>query len=292
MAVCSMIVDPTRSRLSTGIYVSHDAGATWGMALNDTISRWGETWDPAWPGGMVYFASIPTRGDPRIAYESHAIIHLFRSTDGGLTWSEPVLAPFVDNADLVVDWTGGPYHGHVYAVGARVKEGEGQLPQRHVLLVVSADSGRTYAGPVDMFVPKDWDLGHVGAPAVHPDGRVLVPLDVLPPFRPTPPPSPADDPVGTSPPRHDHEEFRLRRDGHRRWESHPPAAPRRKDHAVYARWRSSGDRGRSFRRPIPRAGLPRVHGPHYGRSQTASSPTGRVSIFERKRQGALGGHPR
>ena len=194
MAVCSMIVDPTRSRLSTGIYVSHDAGATWGIALNDTISRWGTTWDPACafgPGGMVYFASGPTRGDPRIAYESHVILHFFRSTDGGLTWSEPVLGPFVDNADLVVDWTGGPYHGHVYAVGVRVEEEEGELPRRHVSLVVSADSGRSYAGPVDMLIPKDWFQGHVGAPVVHPDGRVLVPVDVRPPFQPTPPaPSP------------------------------------------------------------------------------------------------------
>lgn len=265
MVVCSMVVDPTRSRLSSGIYVSHDAGATWGMALNDTISRWGETWDPACafgPGGMVYFASIPTRGDPRIAYESKVIIHSFRSTDGGLTWSEPVLAPFVANADLVVDWTGGPYHGRVYAVGVRVKEVEGELPQRHMSLVVSADSGRTYEGPVDMFVPKDWYQDHVGAPVVHPDGRVLVPVAARPPFRPTPPPSPADDLVGTSPPGHDHEELHLRRDGHRRGEGHPPTAPRRKDHAVYARWRSSGDRGRSFRRPIPRAGLRCIHGPH------------------------------
>lgn len=193
MVVCSMIVDPTRSRLSSGIYVSHDAGATWGMALNDTISRWGETWDPACafgPGGMVYFASIPTRGDPRIAYESKVIIHSFRSTDGGLTWSEPVLAPFVANADLVVDWTGGPYHGRVYAVGVRVKEVEGELPQRHMSLVVSADSGRTWEGPVDMFVPKDWYQDHVGAPVVHPDGRVLVPVAARPPFRPTPPPPP------------------------------------------------------------------------------------------------------
>ena len=193
MVVCSMVVDPTRSRLSSGIYVSHDAGATWGMALNDTISRWGETWDPACafgPGGMVYFASIPTRGDPRIAYESKVIIHSFRSTDGGLTWSEPVLAPFVANADLVVDWTGGPYHGRVYAVGVRVKEVEGELPQRHMSLVVSADSGRTYEGPVDMFVPKDWYQDHVGAPVVHPDGRVLVPVAARPPFRPTPPPPP------------------------------------------------------------------------------------------------------
>ena len=194
MAVCSMIVDPTRSRLSTGIYVSHDAGATWGIALNDTISRWGTTWDPACafgPGGMAYFASLPARGDPRIPYESHVITHFFRSTDGGRTWGGPVLGPFVDNADLVVDWTGGPYHGHVYAVGVRVKEEEGELPRRHVSLVVSADSGRSYAGPVDMFIPKDWYQGQVGAPVVHPDGRVLVPVDVRPPFQPTPPaPSP------------------------------------------------------------------------------------------------------
>ncbi len=192
MVVCSMIVDPTRSRLSSGAYLSHDGGATWGMVLNDTISRWGTTWDPACtfgPEGMAYFASLPARGDPRIPYVSHAGTRVFRSADGGRTWSEPVLAPFIDNADLVVDWTDGPYRGRVYAVGLRVQEREGELNRRYVSLIYSADSGESWEGQVDMFLPDAWWLGHVGAPAVHPDGRVVVPTEMRPEFRPPPAPT-------------------------------------------------------------------------------------------------------
>src|SRR3954469_890951 len=62
LLVCSMLIDPTRSRLSTALYLSTNGGASFRMATHDTTSRYGSSWDPACrfgPGNIIHFGSIP-----------------------------------------------------------------------------------------------------------------------------------------------------------------------------------------------------------------------------------------
>jgi hypothetical protein len=195
LAVCTMVIDPRRSRLTTAIYTSDNKGANWRLAFDDTISRYGQSWDPACaygPGGILYFATLPHSTDPRVDVKDQT--RFYRSTDNGKTWSAAVVAPFLDNEDFAVDWTDGPNRGRVYVAGVRVDESQ-KIPRRYFSVLYSTDSGKTYKGPVDWSVPDSLYQGTVAAPVVLNDGRVMVPAyvarrDVV--WEPNKPRSPSD----------------------------------------------------------------------------------------------------
>lgn len=176
LAVCSMVIDPTRSRLTSALYLSQDRGETWRMAVHDTTSRYGRTWDPACaigPGGTVWFATLPSQRDPTKP-PLGSITRVYRSPDGGATWEPPMVAPWVDNEDLAVDGTDGPYRGRAYVVGVRLSD---TVPgRRHVSLLYADETDRSFQGPVDMPPPPGTNQGTVGAPVVAGDGRLVVPF--------------------------------------------------------------------------------------------------------------------
>ena len=178
LGACTMVIDPSRNRLSSALYLSEDAGTTWRLAVHDTVSRHGEAWDPACafaPDGSVLFATLPDQRDPRVP-DLRAATRVYRSPDGGRTWGAPVAAPKLDNEYLAVDWTSGPHRGRVYVVGilwtASVPGG------RHLGLLHSSDGGRTFVGPARRLPePGTWQ-GGVGAPRVAANGTLLVPMTV------------------------------------------------------------------------------------------------------------------
>jgi hypothetical protein len=178
LAICSMVVESRNNRLSSALYLSQDAGRTWRLAVHDSTSRRGESWDPTCgfaPGGIALFATLPSQGDP---LEPHLqrMTRVHRSTDGGESWTDAVEAPFLDNEDLTVDWTGGPYHGRIYLVGVRTSR---SVPgRRYLSLIHSEDGGRTFQGPVDRFPEPGTYQGHVGAGVMTSGGDLLVPVTV------------------------------------------------------------------------------------------------------------------
>lgn len=180
LVVCSMVVDPTRSRLSTSLYLSTNHGATWKLIAQDTVGRYGSSWDPSCafgPGGIIHFGTIPTPVDgptPRPPTRNRYV----RSTDGGKTWDPPATTPFLDNEDLAIDWTNGPMRGRIYSVGTQADTAKPPRSFNHVTLFYSADSGRTYQGPVAKYAAPGTDHWSVGAPVVLNDGRLLIPLAI------------------------------------------------------------------------------------------------------------------
>ena len=178
LAACSMVVDPRRNRLSSALYLSRDAGASWRLAVHDTVSSRGEAWDPTCgfaPGGTVLFATLPSQGDP-LQPDMPRMTRVHRSTDLGHTWANPVETVYLDNEEIAVNWTGTADQGRIFLVGVRTNR---SVPgRRYLSLAYSADGGRTFQGPVDRHPEPGTVQGHVGAPVLAPDGSVIVPVTV------------------------------------------------------------------------------------------------------------------
>src|SRR5207237_7785716 len=95
-------------------YVSFDNGATWSMTLEADVGR--AVGDPTMAygrGDTLYFTNI-VRPKETLA----ANIGVYRSIDGGRTWKNMGLFPFVDRQTLAVDKTNGKYAGRLYYTGS------------------------------------------------------------------------------------------------------------------------------------------------------------------------------
>jgi hypothetical protein len=161
-----------------GWATSTDGGVHWttGMLPGTTIFQggpWARISDPAvaydplhdvWMiSGLAIDASV-----------SGAAVTTSRSTDGGLTWQNPVnvaVAPgtFYDKNWIACDtWASSPHYGNCYTEWDDAGTG-GDL-----LMSTSTDGGLTW-GPIRM--PAGNPSGIGGQPVVQPDGTVVVPYN-------------------------------------------------------------------------------------------------------------------
>lgn len=86
---------------------SHDGGATWtANTLDPGVFRSDPVLGADADGNIYYYSlSVPDR----------FLNHMFKSTDGGVTWDAPVWAFGGDKAWFTIDRTNGPGRGHIYA---------------------------------------------------------------------------------------------------------------------------------------------------------------------------------
>jgi hypothetical protein len=151
----------------------------------------GKTWTTGgMPGGTVWEGGTwPRISDPSIAYDPEHDVWLFlglgidaggsghillvdRSTDGGLTWSNPVNAgessgSFWDKTWITCDtWAASPHYGNCYIQFD--DNGQGNAMK----MVTSTDGGVTW-GPVR---DGGCSSGLGGQPVVQPNGNVIVPF--------------------------------------------------------------------------------------------------------------------
>jgi hypothetical protein len=163
-----------------GYAASSDGGQSWsgGLIPNSTRAA-GGTWERAsdpWvafgPGNKAYFVSL-------LFNESNpdSAVGVSVSSDGGLTWGDPVNVTFsdIDFSDkeaIVVDsFPNSPHLGNVYVAW------DLNIPKarsvRQVLVVArSTDGGKTYQDPVVIRKKGGANLGAI--PRVAPDGTVYV----------------------------------------------------------------------------------------------------------------------
>ena len=95
-----------------------------------------------------------------------------RSTDGGLTWTNPVMVTSQSGTDknwIVCDNTAGsPFYGHCYVQWDNHSQGN------VIYMSTSTDGGLTW-GPAKTTSERAAGIG--GQPVVQPNGTVVVPLD-------------------------------------------------------------------------------------------------------------------
>ena len=163
-----------------GYAISNDGGTTWQSGVlpglttfecsggNSAVSDTAVIYDAA--HGAWLIASLPI-STARIQ------VAVNRSTDGGVSWSNPVVV--ATGPDLDKDWitcdntATSPFYGNCYAEWD--DNGNGNL----IYMSTSSDGGLTWSGPVST-VGNASGIG--GEPLIQPNGTVVVPYLANAPF--------------------------------------------------------------------------------------------------------------
>jgi len=139
-----------------GLAYSFDKGATWtfpGVLTPGTFRS-----DPVLDvdsAGNFYYQSL----------RSNLSMDVFKSTNGGITWSAPVPAYGGDKNWMVVDRTGGPSDGYVYGTWAR----NAQSSYYDDILTLSINGAASFQPPMPVDFWPTW-----GTSAIGPDGTLFM----------------------------------------------------------------------------------------------------------------------
>jgi len=197
----------------TGFFTSFDGGATWidgqiplrsGNGAGDPSPAFvAALSDPADAhGAVVLMAQLENTGGAGGFYVTQGDVSVSRSTDGGVTWSEPItvmqgtgaaLGPanrgvFYDKEWLTVDNSpASPFYGRAYVVATRFLNALfGSYAESPITLSWSDDGGLTWSQPVEISGSHpsctsqstgpagECDEDQFGIPAVATDGTLYV----------------------------------------------------------------------------------------------------------------------
>lgn len=165
---------------------STDAGATWANGclpgLTNNTPPGGGTFDRVSDPVVAYDArhnvwmisTLPLIGRSSTTSPTAAGVYTSRSTDGGLTWGNPILVTGSNQQSPDKNWivcdnsATSPYYGNCYT------EWDANGDGNRIYMSTSTDGGLTW-GP--RLKPANNATGIGGQPLVQPNGTVIVPID-------------------------------------------------------------------------------------------------------------------
>ncbi len=189
----------------TGFFTSFDGGATWidGQIPVRSGNGAGDP-SPAFDGkhGVALMAQLENVGGQGSPFVGQGHVSVGRSTDGGVTWGEPIRVMkghgnvigfsnngvFFDKEWLTVDNNpGSPFYGRAYLTASRFLSGlHGSYRESPIYLSYSDDGGLTWTKPVEISgssdtctfqgdgPPNECDEDQFSIPEVASDGTVYV----------------------------------------------------------------------------------------------------------------------
>ncbi|HMM42507.1 MAG TPA: sialidase family protein [Thermomicrobiales bacterium] len=189
----------------TGFFTSFDGGATWidGQIPMQSGNGAGDP-SPAFDGkhDVVLMAQLENTGGQGAGNVTQGDISVSRSTDGGVTWSEPVTvmkgqgnafgqanqARFYDKEWLTVDnYPDSPFYGRAYVTSTLFRSGlHGSYMESPIFLSYSDDGGLTWSTPEEISgssphctyqetgLANECDEDQFSIPEVAPDGTLYV----------------------------------------------------------------------------------------------------------------------
>jgi len=167
--VASVIVvtKPDLTERSCSALASFDTGRTW-KTHDFAVKACGDPYAAILSDGSALVAMLGT-----VADTTHLFV--FRSPDGGLTWSErPVVFPGQhDHGTLVVDHSGGAFSGNVYAVSQGSARDAAGKRRQATMVARSSDGGVTFAQATPLIHGNLWMTAM--NPVVLSDGMLAVP---------------------------------------------------------------------------------------------------------------------
>lgn len=181
---------PKNGPWASTMYYTVDSGSTWHRVRhgrNHDAYFWGA--DPHvqfGPDGVAYYTDLEWGAIGKSPFDVSLIsdgvpetVYIYRSTDGGRSWSEPIDLDGDDHSVVAVDATHDKYHGRVYvSYTSRSLSAQGK-PAQAIGFAVSDDGGRTYRqrvfSPPDVsFLDRILDGPAPTDIAVGPDGTVVL----------------------------------------------------------------------------------------------------------------------
>ncbi len=180
---CGIAVPETQGEQADRVtaYLSMDRGKTWQRTLQ-TAKNSGDPACALGRDGLAILVAIQVFPDrlakhPLFPGEPHYVLAVYRSTDGGRTWSQPQDLPMnfqsIDRESVTIDTTTGKYKNAVYISGTSdVKDLAGKWKNGFGVWV-SRDGGKTFLGPLKRADADDHYVLCTGNSVVLSDGTLV-----------------------------------------------------------------------------------------------------------------------